>query len=113
MSGSEHDVPDEPGCPLVGLVADPRTRCTYPSRHHRCHAGRFARTIKPYYQVTVCLGPRFSACDHYLVWERRTIPKDRPEGRPGPGGTSPAPPPGPDEARIRRAVGVPGADRLS
>jgi hypothetical protein len=67
----EPDLPDEPGCPLLGLASDARTRCTYAHPRHRCHAAGGGRSIKGYYQVTVCLAARHAACDRYLAWEQR------------------------------------------
>jgi hypothetical protein len=71
MAGVEHEVPDAPGCPLLGLAADRRSHFTYPHPGHRCFAKKHAATTEARRQATYCLSLNFTACDRYQAWQRR------------------------------------------
>lgn len=70
MARVELDVPDAPGCPLLGLAVDRRTRYTFPHPGHRCHATGSPRMIEPGHQTTYCLSLEFMGCDRYGAWQR-------------------------------------------
>jgi hypothetical protein len=65
MAGVEHVVPDAPGCPLLGLAADPRSHFTYPHPGHRCFAKNLPAATDASRQATYCLSFDFAACDRY------------------------------------------------
>jgi hypothetical protein len=74
MAGVEHVVPDAPGCPLLGLAADPRSHFTYPHPGHRCFAKNRPAATDASRQATYCLSFDFAACDRYRVWKARRSP---------------------------------------
>jgi hypothetical protein len=78
MARVELDIPDAPGCPLLGLAVDRRTRYTFPHPDHRCHAGGSPSTIEPGRQSTYCLSLEFAGCDRYLAWQRLAENGQRP-----------------------------------
>lgn len=51
-------------CPYLGVLGDPQSRFSYPSRAHLCHAGKPAR-IDLAYQTQYCLGGRYESCARY------------------------------------------------
>jgi hypothetical protein len=59
------NIPEAPACPLLGLVADPRTHYTFPHPDHRCHAESSPNTIEPGHQSAYCLAIAFIACGRY------------------------------------------------
>ena len=69
MAGLTREVPDAPGCPLLGLAFDPRTRYTFPHAGHRCFAtnGHPADAGR---QATYCLSLNYAACDRYRARHR-------------------------------------------
>jgi hypothetical protein len=77
MVSSEFDVPDAPGCSLLGLAVDRRTRYTFPHPGHRCHATGPPGAIEPGHQSTFCLSTSSSACVRYQAWQRLAA-TDRP-----------------------------------
>jgi len=70
MARVELDVPDAPGCPLLGLAIDRRTRYTFPHPGHRCYASGLPGTIEAGHQSTSCLSFEFTACDRYRARQR-------------------------------------------
>ena len=79
MARDEFDVPDAPGCPLLGLAVDRRTRYTFPHPGHRCYASGSPTTIEPGHQSTYCLSLEFMACDRYRVRQRLAASDQQPE----------------------------------
>ena len=78
---SSNDVPDAPGCPLVGLALDRRTRYTFPHPGHRCHSTGTPGAIDPGRQSAYCLSLAFAACDRYVAWQQLAATDPLPEAQ--------------------------------
>lgn len=92
MPAVEREVPDAPACPLLGLAADRRTRCTFPHPDHRCYATAAPAVLGPLHQAAVCLSLSFMACDRYRSWQGETGAGPQPNASPTPATTGTAPP---------------------
>jgi len=64
----QHDIPDAPACPLLGLLDDRRSHFTYPHRQHRCYAGGHPKRVDVARQTSYCLAFDFAACDRFRAW---------------------------------------------
>lgn len=53
-------------CPYLGLFDDPRSRFTFATPGHRCHAKANPAPIEPEYQRRFCLSTRYPACERFL-----------------------------------------------
>jgi LysM repeat protein len=53
-------------CPYLGLFDDPRSRFTFATPGHRCHAKANPAPIEPEYQSRFCLSTRYPACERFL-----------------------------------------------
>lgn len=52
-------------CPYLGLFDDPRSRFTFATPGHRCHAKANPAPIEPEYQRSYCLSTRYPACERF------------------------------------------------
>ena len=102
MTGGECNILDAPGCPLLGLAADQRTRYTYPDPAHRCYA-RLPGAIEPGRQVAYCLSVAFVTCDRYGAWKQQASADKRPGSLP-PADTAARPPGSPSTPRAQEAM---------
>ena len=79
MTGWERNILDAPGCPFLGLAGDARSHFTFPHPAHRCYTEATPTVVTHGNQATLCLNPRFVACNRYQARQRR----DQQGGRAG------------------------------
>ena len=61
-------------CPYLGLFDDPRSRFTFPTPGHRCHAKANPAPIEPEYQSSYCLSTRYPECERFRSAKKAVRP---------------------------------------
>ena len=65
MTWPDPEIAGAEACPYLGLFDDPRSRFTFASPGHRCHATARQIPIEAEYQRSYCLSTLYPACERF------------------------------------------------